>query len=146
MTILYGLAVILITVMLHALATTALIGALGRKRFPLGKAYRSLVVALTTCFLALKHSADIVIWGFVFWYLGGESVGRLEDAIYFSSVTYTTLGYGDIVLSGQARFLCSIEAINGMILFGWSTAILLVLVEKLWIKDGQKEEQDFGKA
>ncbi len=135
MTILYGLAIILITVMLHALATTTLIEILSRRRVLPGKPHRSIIVALTTCFLALKHSADIVIWGFVFWFLGGDAIARLEDAIYFSSVTYTTLGYGDIVLTGQARFLCSIEAINGMILFGWSTAILLVLVERLWIKE-----------
>ncbi len=46
-------------------------------------------------------------------------------------MTYTTLGYGDITLSGPWRIMSGIEAINGVLLAGWSTAALFALVQKI---------------
>jgi hypothetical protein len=135
--LLVGIIGILITVMLHALATTILIAVLTSyshhllKR--LGRSARPLMVATGACILALKHAVDIALWGVAFWMFGGPQFSDFDEAIYFSSVTYTTLGYGDVVISGRWRGLCGFEAIDGMILFGLSTALLFALVERLWL-------------
>jgi hypothetical protein len=57
---------------------------------------------------------------------------QLEEALYFSIVTFTTLGFGEITLSEEWRLLSSIEAANGIIIFGWSTAIVMAVVQKTY--------------
>lgn len=139
MVFLVGILCILITVSLHALTVSGLISML-KERGPhaierFGRAARPLLVAYLACALAAKHAVDIVFWGAAMWLCAGQQFSGLHDAVYFSSVTYTTLGYGDIVLAGEWRMLSSFEATNGMLLFGLSTAMLFVLVEKMWLKD-----------
>jgi hypothetical protein len=57
----------------------------------------------------------------------------LESDVYFPAVTFTTLGYGDITLSSeQWRVLTGIEALNGVLLLGWSTALLYAVVHRTW--------------
>jgi voltage-gated potassium channel Kch len=53
----------------------------------------------------------------------------IEKAIYFSLVTFTTLGYGDITISSANRILAGLEAINGILLIGWSTAYMFSVVQ-----------------
>ena len=64
-----------------------------------------------------------------------SSIGAFETfakALYFSLVTYTTLGYGDLVLQDEHRLLGAIEAANGVIMLGWSTAIVVFAIQKLY--------------
>ena len=56
----------------------------------------------------------------------------LQTAFYFSMVTFTTLGYGDVVLSGDWRTLASIQAANGVIIFGWTTALIFYFIQKIY--------------
>jgi voltage-gated potassium channel Kch len=56
----------------------------------------------------------------------------MERALYFSTVTFTTLGYGDITLQERWQLLSSFEAANGIILFGVSTAFVFVAIRKLF--------------
>ena len=58
----------------------------------------------------------------------------LEEATYFSFVTFTTLGYGDVVLSDRWRLLSSLEAANGIIMFGWTTAVVMAVVQRSFAK------------
>ena len=58
-------------------------------------------------------------------YLAMGAVQGVETALYFSMVTFTTVGYGDVVLDERWRLLASFEAVNGVIMFGWTTAIVL---------------------
>jgi hypothetical protein len=59
----------------------------------------------------------------------------LQTAFYFSMVTFTTLGYGDVVLTGNWRTLASIQAANGMIVFGWTMALTFVFIQRVYNKD-----------
>ena len=59
-------------------------------------------------------------------------INDLEPAFYFSMVTFTTLGYGDIVLDERWRLLASFEAATGIIMFGWTTAIVLAAVQSTY--------------
>jgi len=76
------------------------------------------------------------LWAFV--YLFDPSITSIPDAqsaFYFSMVTYTTLGYGDIVLTGNWRVLSAIEAANGIIIFGWTTALIFYFIQKIYKAD-----------
>ena len=75
---------------------------------------------------------EVLIWGAA--YLAFDAIDGFEKAIYFSAVTFTTLGYGDVVLDGSRRLLSSLEAINGIIMFGWSTAIVIAAVQSVYFR------------
>ena len=55
---------------------------------------------------------------------------HFEEALYFSTVTYTTLGYGDVILDERWRLLGSFEAANGIVMFGWTTALIFVAIRR----------------
>jgi type III secretory pathway component EscU len=73
---------------------------------------------------------EVLVWSATYLWLG--ALEGFEQATYFSMVTFTTLGYGEIVLSGQWRLLASFEAANGIIMFGWTTAIVLAVVQRVY--------------
>lgn len=76
------------------------------------------------------HTIEIWLWASIYLYLGEFT--ELKTALYFSAVTSTTLGYGDITLSEQWQLLGTFEAMGGLILFGVSTAFLLALFNRLF--------------
>ena len=135
--IVFGIICLAFTVALHAVATTLILAMLksygfaSHQRF--GRNARPLILSLTATSLAVKHYLDIIIWAVVYCSFADSKIANgFPDAVYFSSVTYTTLGYGDIVLTGNWRLACGVEAMNGVMLFGWSTALMFVLVQRLW--------------
>lgn len=79
--------------------------------------------------IVLLHTFEI--WSYALVYLGLGAINAFEPALYFSTVSFTTLGYGDIVLEPRWRLLSAIEGANGLILFGWSTAFLISMMGKL---------------
>lgn len=70
------------------------------------------------------------LWALLFQWLG--TVPDLETAVYFATVTYTTLGYGDVVLDGDWRLLSAFAASNGVIVFGWTTAMVYMVAERIY--------------
>lgn len=82
-------------------------------------------VAMVTTVLGLFaiHTVEIWLWAGVF--LALHALATFEDALYVSTVTFSTLGYGDLTVSREWRQLASLEAINGFILIGWSIAYLV---------------------
>jgi hypothetical protein len=87
------------------------------------------VILFVVLGLVAIHSIEIWLYAAAFWAIG--AVSDFETALYFSTVTFTTLGYGDVVLGGNWRLFGAIEAGNGLILFGWSTAFLLSVTGRL---------------
>lgn len=73
--------------------------------------------------LVLGNLAQVAIWALVFQWLG--EFERFADAFYHSAVNFATLGYGDIVMSDSRKLLGPIEAINGVLMIGISTAALM---------------------
>ena len=86
-------------------------------------------VAALVLLLFLAALIEVGAWALTYRLLG--VIGDIETAVYFSAVTFTTLGYGDVVLKPPARMLASIEAINGILIFGWSTALLVAFIGRL---------------
>lgn len=74
-------------------------------------------------YYVLDHYAD-------FGGLKGEHTAEFMDYVYFSGVTYSTIGFGDVYLSGDLRMLASVEAIIGLTLIGWTIAFSYVFAER----------------
>lgn len=74
--------------------------------------------------------AEAMIWAASFNMVG--AIKEFGEAVYFSIVTYTTLGYGDITLEPNWRILASLEAATGIIIFGWSTAIVMAAIQNIY--------------
>lgn len=91
------------------------------------------------------HTVEVWAYAVVFWLLG--ALQGFEAALYFSTVNFASLGYGDIVLGPRWRLFGAIEAANGVILFAWSTAFLLSVTARLrmlehdWLEERPREEQ-----
>ena len=73
---------------------------------------------------------EVLLWAATYRVL--NALQGFEEAFYFSMVTFTTLGYGEIVLDDQWRLLSSFEAANGIIMFGWTTAVILAAVQRIY--------------
>ncbi|MDA7949666.1 MAG: potassium channel family protein [Hyphomicrobiaceae bacterium] len=93
-----------------------------------GWAVRMFVASVLGVFLF--HTVEIWLWAALYMLLGEFS--DLERALYFSTVTFTTLGYGDITLSPRWQMLSGLEAANGIILFGVSTAFIFAVLRYLF--------------
>jgi hypothetical protein len=79
--------------------------------------------------LVLLHLAEISIWGL--FYLWRGCLPNAEAAFYFSGVTYTTLGYGDVVLAQPWRLLGPVEGLIGVLMCGLSTGYFFVVVSRI---------------
>jgi Ion channel len=90
-------------------------------------------VAGVVLLMFLVSVIEVLVWSVTYLWLG--AIEGLEQAAYFSMVTFTTLGYGDVVLSGHWRLLGSFEAANGIIMFGWTTAIVLAVVQRVYFNE-----------
>ncbi|WP_298533585.1 potassium channel family protein [uncultured Algibacter sp.] len=89
----------------------------------------------TAIFLLTLNFIEAIIWGFTYYILPGVTeFESIEKAIYFSLVTFTTLGYGEITISSANRMLAGFEAMDGVLLLGWTTAIMFSVLQ-LTIKD-----------
>ena len=94
------------------------------------------VVSALTAWMFLAIVIEAWVWALLFLFHPLiTTLPDLETAFYFSMVTFTTLGYGDVVLTGNWRTLASIQAANGVIVFGWTTALLFVFIQRVYNKE-----------
>ncbi len=131
--LLIGSAMVAITVIIHALGLAGEIVFL-RSRIPEASAKKFFpivrILVLTVLGLFLLHTVEILCWAVLYIVLG--EFEDFETAIYFSTVTFTTLGYGDIILEESWRILSAFEAANGIILFGVSTAFVFSALQRTY--------------
>jgi hypothetical protein len=85
---------------------------------------------------------EVTLWALAYQALG--AIDGLEPALYFSMVTFTTLGYGEIVLDPEWRLIASCQAAIGIIMFGWTTAIVIAGVQKFYFKQYVVPELQIG--
>ncbi len=133
---LIGAAIVALTVVILAIGTTMWIRRIGRRyadeQFWRGRMAIGILIQTVLVLIAL-HTIEIILWaGSYIVLLPDGELASFEEAVYFSFVTFTTLGYGDITLSVGWRILCGIEALNGILLIGWTTALLFAIVQRMW--------------
>lgn len=138
-----GSVLILATTVIHGLTT--LLGVFMLRRHyerldaPASSLHDTIVVAAFVLWLFLATVVEVWLWAAVYLHLG--ALRTLEEALYFSTVTFSTLGYGDIILDESWRLLGSFEAANGLFLFGWSTALVFTVVQRLHILRSSKQSE-----
>ena len=139
--IVIGTLLIAITVVIHAVVLDRLmvtLGTLGPEFFKIfHKVWK--VPLLTVTVLGVFTAHIIEIWLWAFFYLGVGALDGLEAALYFSTTTFTTVGYGDVVLGQDWRLISAFQAGNGFILFGWSTAFIFEVMSKLYEQEQIKK-------
>lgn len=77
----------------------------------------------------LTHSISI---GSLIAFDSGESIHSLMDCVYYSFITYTTLGFGDIIPTGTLRFLTGLESLTGLVLITWTASFMYFEMQKYW--------------
>ena len=126
-----------LTVALSVVVEAAFIGVAIRVLIGLGAKKSIIQNTLNTMFalvgatiwLLLALTVCVWIWAALFIFVG--AFGEMEPALYFAAVSFTTLGFGDILLPDEWRLLGGICAANGLLLFGLSTAFLVELFRRL---------------
>ena len=79
---------------------------------------------------------EALLWAcFYLYHPAISELRNLESAFYFSMVTFTSVGYGDLVLAGSWRVLSAIQAANGVIIFGWTTALIFYEILKVYARE-----------
>ena len=135
-----------VTVVIHAVGLTALWRSvmsspmLADTRFWPGT--RLLIrVAVWTLLL---HFLEIAVWAL--FYSWQKCLPDFESSLYFAAVTYTTVGYGDLVLPKEWRLLAGVEALTGILMCGWSTAFFVATVGRLYkprmVRDASSHAED----
>lgn len=121
-----------VTVAMHVAGITVLLKALARwsaipptRSWPITR-----LLVLVAWWLVLLHLAEILVWG-VF-YLWWGYMPDAESAVYFSGVTYTSIGYGDLVLATPWRVLSAIEGLTGILMCGLSTGVFFAVVNRVY--------------
>jgi voltage-gated potassium channel len=90
-------------------------------------------VSRTAAMLLLLHFIEIIMWALLFFSLPEKGgLKSFSEAVYFSIVTFTTLGFGDITLSEQWHLLSGMEAMVGITVFGLTTAMLFAVIQRVW--------------
>ncbi|MGX5800708.1 potassium channel family protein [Bradyrhizobium sp. Arg314] len=92
------------------------------------------VIVVWIIFLTIPIVLDVLLWALLYYVTG--SLRDFEDAFYFSMVSFTTVGYGDVVLGKETRLIATFEAVNGWVIFGWETALVMIVVQRLYLLAG----------
>ena len=147
--LLLATAMVTATVVIHFAGLLALLRLLGSR----GHGFRAnestlgqgaLIVSVVLGLFAI-HTVEIWLYAMV--YVAVGAVAEFDTALYFSTTSFASIGYGDIVLDHQWRLVSAIEGVNGLILIGWSTAFLMSLMTRLrslehdWLERGPANQE-----
>ena len=131
--ILVAAGVLLGSVLLYAVSTTILVQLvvrLIRSGYSGLSVWKNIVfMLLVSLVTAAAHLIQITLWATAFLMIG--ALPTFERAFYYSAQSYTSLGYGDIAVSEQWRLLGPLESINGLLLFGLSTAVMFAVMSRI---------------
>ena len=129
--ILVGFAVSILNIAIHAVVMAATvrvvqIAASTHRLHPILHLIAVMVVAVSV--LMAAHASEVIVWSLAYAIFDVAPHGA--DLLYFAFVNYTTLGYGDVVPVEHWRLIGPITAMNGVLLFGWSTAVIFEVLRR----------------
>jgi Ion channel len=138
---LVGAAASICNIAIHALVMVAVIK-VARSAGELATSRQSLrlmavMIAVVTV-LMVAHLAEVIVWSFTYAVVDVAPGGT--DLIYFAFVNYTTLGYGDVTPVERWHLLGPMTAMNGVLMFGWSTAVIFEVLRMTLMASGDEAE------
>ena len=128
---LVGTLVSVINIGIHALVTIVAVGiarGAGLRQTRRPRVHLMGVMVATAVVLQVAHTLEVLVWALMYEVVQAAAPG--SDALYFAFVNYTTLGYGDITPVQVWRLIGPMTAMNGILMFGWSTAVLFEVLRK----------------
>lgn len=131
---LVGGAVSVCNIAIHALIMTTIVQvarAIGAKRTLHSSLLLIGVMTSVVSVLMIAHALEVIVWSMV--YLMVDITPPGAGLIYFAFVNYTTLGYGDVIPQERWQLLGPMTAMNGVLLFGWSTAVIFEVLRRALI-------------
>jgi voltage-gated potassium channel len=126
-----------LTVGIHTLGAAFWLKGLGERleyHASMNKAPRLFEGILSTAMVLITlHIFEAFLWAILYLQLPAQAgLKNFNDAFYFSMVTFTTLGYGDITLAQEWQLLTGVEGMVGIVVFGLTTALLFAVIQKSW--------------
>ena len=114
----------------HAIGVTLAFGRLQRlQAVPQQLWPRTWIFIRLGGWMILVHLVEITVWALL--YVWRRAMPDLPSALYFSAVTYTTTGYGDLVLPDEWRLVGAVEALTGILMCGWSTGFFFAVASRM---------------
>ena len=134
-----GVGMVVLTTMIHAMFMESGSSFVAWHRARYGQVrsnlFKAVLVSGLTAWQFVAVVTEVLIWALLYLYNPLIStLPDLETAFYFSMATFTTVGYGDVVLEGKWRMLASLQAANGMIIFGWTTALIFYYIQRIYAR------------
>ncbi len=121
-----GIVLISVTVLIHTygliFVTHVMTWVTGHVRT---HGHRNRVLAMNTVVIGIFAIMTVEVWMWAAAYALLGAMPDFETALYFSTTTFSTVGYGDVVPHEEWRILAGLESVNGFLLIGWSTAYLV---------------------
>lgn len=146
-----GLFVVALTVIIQGYGTVFWIGKVkkrgGVESFAKHHHNWTLLLISSSFFLIFLHLVQTSLWALLYLILPEVTeFETFEKSMYFSLVTFTTLGYGEITIGSSNRILAGLEAINGITLIGWSTAFMFAIFQQMLgygerVKKGKQDKK-----
>jgi hypothetical protein len=122
----------LANLIIHAVLVGAIVATVRRLRMEGGSVPSflryTLVIVATGTLLVIGHFSEVVLWAYTYDWVGATPPNT--DLVYFAFGNYTTLGYGDVVPVPQWHLLGPMTALNGVMLIGWSTALIFEILRR----------------
>jgi nitrate reductase NapE component len=121
----------LVNITIHALVMTIVVRVArttGMKKISHPSLFLIAVMIPTVSVLMVTHGFEVIVWSLTYSIVGAAPTDA--NLVYFAFVNYTTLGYGDVVPVERWRLLGPMTAMNGVLLFGWSTAVIFEVLRK----------------
>ena len=128
---LVGAAVSVCNITIHALVMAAVVRiaqTAAAKRTSRQSLRLISVMTATVSVLMVAHASEVIVWSMAYAIVDAAPAGA--DLVYFAFVNYTTLGYGDVIPVQRWRLLGPMTAMNGVLLFGWSTAVIFEVLRR----------------
>jgi len=131
-----GFSLMALCVVIHAVGVTAALRWLRQRVAGMGSFWPAIRLLVgVAIWVVLLHLVEIAAWAVL--YTSNGAIADLPSALYFSAVTYTTTGYGDIVLPPPWRLDGGMEALTGILLCGWSTGFFFAVVSRFHDANGR---------
>jgi len=133
-----GSGVSICNIVIHALVMTAVVWvarAVAAKKMAHPAILLICVMVATVSVLMAAHVLEVFVWALAYAIVDAAPEGA--DLVYFALVNYTTLGYGDVIPMARWRLLGPMTAMNGVLLFGWSTAVIFQVLRRTMLLDAR---------